>query len=135
MTVLRRGRPTLWRAVGCAQAINAGDALFALARAVLSSAPLAPEVAADAARRYDAACLALAEGQFLDLSFESAPVVSSTDYVDMVRRKTGALLGLAAALGARAGGASPQVADRLPALRRGDGRRVPDAGRCVGFVG
>lgn len=119
--VVRRGRPALWRAVGPAQAINAGDALFCIARATLSAAPLDLAVAADVARRYDAACLALSEGQFLDLSFESAAAVSPAAYVNMVRGKTGALLGLAAAVGARAAGASPAVADQMHAFGEATG--------------
>jgi geranylgeranyl diphosphate synthase type I len=112
----RRGRPALWVVTGAAQAINAGDAMFAIAREVLSarSAP-----GPDAARslgmlaRYDRACLALAEGQFLDIGFEAEALIEPEAYLAMVRRKTGALLCLAAELGALAGGAAPAVADGL----------------------
>lgn len=113
--LVRRGRATLWTTIGEAQAINAGDALFGIARGVLSGAALPSDVIVAAARRYDAACVQLAEGQSLDIAFESRSVgdVDREDYVDMVRRKTGALLGAAAALGALGAGASAATADAL----------------------
>jgi len=109
----RRGRPALWAVVGAPQAINAGDALFTLARRQLTEhgGGWPDGVALDLIRRYDAACLRLAEGQFLDIGFESAARVALDDYIAMVAGKTGALLGAAAAMGARAGGAVPAVAD------------------------
>lgn len=110
---LRRGRPALWTAVGAAQAINAGDALFAIARAVLTGAAGPPERRLDLLRRYDEACLALAEGQFQDIGFEQRSDVRPAEYEAMVRRKTGSMLGLAAALGGGAAGASRAEADQL----------------------
>lgn len=112
---VRRGRPALWTTIGEAQAINAGDALFGLARGLLTGAPLPPAVVVECARRYDLACVRLAEGQSLDLAFEALAVgdVRLEDYVMMVRRKTGALLGAAAALGALGAGATYDAADAL----------------------
>jgi geranylgeranyl diphosphate synthase type I len=110
---LRRGRPTLWTVIGAPQAINAGDALFAIARGLLVTAPLPAGDLVDVMARYDAACLALAEGQYLDIAFEQRSVVQPDEYVAMVRRKTGALLGLAAALGARCGGGDDATAEAL----------------------
>lgn len=110
---LRRGRPALWTAVGAAQAINAGDALFAVARAVLTGAGGPPDRRLDMLRRYDAACLALAEGQYQDIGFELRTEVPPAEYEAMVRRKTGSMLGLAAELGACAAGAAAADADQL----------------------
>ena len=109
----RRGRAALWTLTGMPHGINSGDALFGIARSQLALSPVAPDVLADLYARYDDACIRLAEGQYLDLSFETADYVTVDDYVDMVSRKTGALLAAAAGLGARAGGASPDVADGL----------------------
>ena len=69
---LRRGRPTVWKLWGVAQAINAGDTLFTLGQmAVLR---LNETVSAQAALRsaglLQETCLALTQGQFLDLSYE-----------------------------------------------------------------
>jgi len=111
---MRRGRPALWTLVGVPQAINAGDALFALARLALSHGERATaSVRLELVRRLDAACVRLAEGQHLDMGFESAPAIGAAQYEAMVARKTGALLGAAAALGAVAAQAGAAVADRL----------------------
>ena len=112
---LRRGRPTLWTQVGVPQAINAGDALFAIARSLLSAPGHAcePATALALCAVYDEACLRLAEGQQQDIAFESGAAVTESAYLSMVRDKTGAILGAAAALGALAGGASPATAARL----------------------
>jgi geranylgeranyl diphosphate synthase type I len=112
---LRRGRPTLWTVVGVPQAINAGDALFGIARQVLMHAPVSPAALVAMARRYDEACVRLAVGQSLDLAFEAADVqhVTPLDYLGMVRAKTGALLGAAAALGALGAGGDEDTASTL----------------------
>lgn len=108
----RRGRPALWTVVGVAQAINAGDALFAAARGELSSVDAPPAVAREMHRRYDEATLALAQGQYLDLAYETRFDASPDAYLAMAARKTGALLGLAAALGALSAGAT-EAADPM----------------------
>ncbi len=110
---LRRGRPTLWTLVGEERAINAGDALFAIARRQITAGPLPDGVKLDLVQRYDVACVRLAEGQHMDMMFEVAESIAATDYVAMVSRKTGGLLGAAASMGARAGGADGATADAL----------------------
>lgn len=113
---MRRGRPALWTEIGDAQAIGAGDCLFSIARRVFSSIEgIDDEVRSDIAARYDGACIRLSEGQFLDLVFEGRDDLSVEDYVDMVARKTGALLGAAAGIGARLGGADAKTVDALTA--------------------
>ena len=68
---LRRGRPTVWSLWGVEQAINAGDALFALAHLVLQKEhDLSPESKLDVLRLLDEACLSLTEGQAADIEFE-----------------------------------------------------------------
>ncbi len=118
---LRRGRRTLWTVVGEAKAINAGDALFALARRQLSKADLDASALVEIMRRYDEACLRLAEGQHMDLTFETQESVSEPEYLEMVERKTGALLAAAASLGAIAGGSSLHTADALADYARSVG--------------
>ena len=104
---LRRGRPTLWALWGMAQAINAGDALFAHAHlAVQSATALVPQARLEALSVLDKACLALTTGQHSDLAFESAERVDEEAYMEMVSGKTAALISAAAELGALAGGAS-----------------------------
>lgn len=110
---LRRGRPALWTWIGVPQAINAGDLLFGLARRQLSAAELPAELKADLEARYDAACILLAEGQYLDISFELADSISIEDYIGMVERKTAALLAAAASMGAACGGGTQGACDAL----------------------
>jgi len=101
--VERRGRPTVWAVWGQPHAINAGDAVFVLARLALSRLAdrgISPARLVTATQAFDRACLALCHGQFLDLSFETRLDVTVDEYLAMVRGKTAALLGLSAHLGA-----------------------------------
>lgn len=112
---LRRHRPTLWAAHGVPLALNAGDSLFALAHRALdeSVASLPPARTLQARRIFDDACLRMIEGQHLDLQFESREEVSLDEYLAMVRRKTGALIGASLALGAVCAGAEEQDVETL----------------------
>ncbi len=98
----RHGRPTVWRLWGSGQAINVGDALRELAALSLHSLVenFPAEVVLRAARVLDEATLAMIEGQYLDLSYEERWDLTVEDYLEMVARKTGALLGAALELGA-----------------------------------
>jgi geranylgeranyl diphosphate synthase type I len=99
----RHGRPTVWKVWGAAQGINAGDAVFVLARLALDRLKnVVPyETYADVHRIFDAATLALTQGQFLDLCFETRSVVTVNEYMEMIRCKTAALLAASAQIGAR----------------------------------
>jgi geranylgeranyl diphosphate synthase type I len=100
---LRRGRPTVWKVWGVPQAINAGDSLFVLAHLTilrLADRGTPPERVLSASKIFDEACLALTEGQYLDLSFEARLDVDVEQYLSMIRGKTAALFGAAAQLGA-----------------------------------
>ncbi len=108
----RRGRPTLWAVWGEAQAINAGDALLALAFMALDALPergVTPKRALEAHRRFTRTVIRLCEGQHLDLDFERRSTVSPEEYLLMVEGKTAALIALAAELGALVGGGDEEV--------------------------
>ncbi len=107
---LRRHRATVWRLWGAAQAINVGDALFALAQLVLarSGSPRAAELAAV----LNEACLRLVEGQFLDLELQAGRLpLTLLGYEAMIGRKTGALFEACCRLGAIVAGADAAVQD------------------------
>lgn len=109
-------RPSIWWVWGPSQAINAGDGLHALARSVLmrmSDAGAAAETVLAGLQALDRACLTLCEGQYMDLTYQDQLMVSETDYMDMIGRKSGALAGCSARLGALASGAKPDTADAL----------------------
>jgi geranylgeranyl diphosphate synthase type I len=101
--VERRHRATLWKQWGIPQAINTGDGMFALARLTLWGVlerGVEPAVAVRLGAALDNACLVIAEGQYLDISFEDRQVISVAAYLDMIGRKTAALMACSAAMGA-----------------------------------
>ena len=70
---LRRGRPTVWKKWGIPQAINAGDAMFALAHlATLGlESTRSLQIANQASTILLETCLNLTEGQYMDIASES----------------------------------------------------------------
>ncbi len=113
---LRRGRPTLWKLWGEAQAINAGDAMFAFAHiALLRSVErgVPAERVVRAMRAFDDMCVRLTIGQHLDLSFESRSQVTADEYMRMIEGKTAALTSNACEIGALIGGADDAIVQRF----------------------
>ena len=100
----RRHRPALWTVAGVPQAINTGDTLFTLSRMALHR--LTDEGFSDAKvlalmRLYDETCLALCEGQFMDIWTTEHDEWRTVDwYFDMIGRKTAALIAGSAQAGA-----------------------------------
>jgi len=114
--VERRHRSTLWKLWGIPQAINTGDGLFALARLTLWGVldeGVEGAIAARLGSALDYACLVLAEGQYLDISFEGREDVSVAEYLDMISRKTAALMACAAEMGAILGTNDEESIKRL----------------------
>ncbi len=99
----RRGRKTLWTIWGQEQAINAGDAMFALAHIALNrlvDRNVAAETVVHALRRFDETCVRLTQGQHADMDFETRHEVSVDEYLAMITGKTAVLLSLCTELGA-----------------------------------
>ncbi len=109
----RRGRPCVHTAWGEPEAILAGDLMHGIA-ARLVHATETPR-GEQARSLFDRMVVRLCEGQALDLAFETRADVSVDDYLDMIDRKTGALLDLSLELGALVGGADDA---HLAAMRR-----------------
>ncbi len=103
----RRGRPTVWRRWGIAQAINAGDGLFVLSN--LALADIADAYPASLVVRvgkiFNEASLDLTRGQFLDMAYEQETSLPLEAYWRMIGGKTAALLSACAEIGAALGGA------------------------------
>jgi len=117
----RHHRPTVWSVWGDAQAINAGDALLALAHLALfrlADAGLSAATVVNSARVLDARTLEMVEGQTLDLGFEGEVNVGLDDYFGMIEKKTGALFGCALHLGALVAGADDATAGRIDSAGR-----------------
>ena len=99
----RRGTPTLWHIWGVPTALTAGNTMRVIAdrtAEALSAGGAPPDVAQGAAAELTRRYLEMIEGQYLDLSFETAEHVTVADYLDMIGRKTGALLESAMHMGA-----------------------------------
>ena len=112
----RRHRPTVWKVWGVPQAINAGDAMFALAFAAMQRLPgrdVAPVTTLAALHIFTEMCVALTEGQHLDMSFEQRARVTVDEYLRMIQGKTAALIGASVAIGGLIGGAAPGVDESL----------------------
>jgi geranylgeranyl diphosphate synthase type I len=106
----RRGRKTLWQIWGIEQAINAGDAMFAIAHLAmsrLSEQGVPAETVVQALRRFDETCVQLTQGQQADMAFEKQSQVSVADYLAMITGKTAVLLSLCTELGALIAGCDP----------------------------
>lgn len=110
----RRHRPTVWRVWGDAQAINAGDALFAASQLeVLRTTAGDHQRVRDLIVAFNRTTIEIVRGQVLDLENEGRPDVSPEAYLTMIRGKTAAILRFAAWAGATVGGASASVAERF----------------------
>ena len=110
----RRQRPTVWVLFGKPQACNAGDGMFSLAHLAfhrLAARGVPAPVILDVLRVFDEMCVALTEGQFLDMAFENRQQVTLDEYLAMIRGKTGALLAAAPQIGALIAGAPPAAVD------------------------
>jgi geranylgeranyl diphosphate synthase type I len=102
---IRRGRPTVWKVWGAAQAINTGDAMFALANISLMDLEesLSVDTALQVSKIFHTTCLRLTQGQHLDILFEDLDLVSLEEYWQMVGGKTAALLAFSLEAGALCG--------------------------------
>jgi geranylgeranyl diphosphate synthase type I len=99
----RRGRPTVWKVWGKLQAINIGDFMFALASLALlrlrdRGVPGGQVIYSF--RLLTEACRKLCQGQYLDIEFENRTDITVADYLDMIRKKTAALIAASASTGA-----------------------------------
>lgn len=112
----RRHRPTLWKLWGVPQAINTGDGMFALSRKALWDTlenGVESALIVRLGALFDYTVQKIAEGQYLDLSFERCQDVSVAMYVDMISRKTAALMSSAAEMGALLGTRDQETIERL----------------------
>ena len=117
----RHGRETLWSLWGQAQAINAGDGMFALAQVALirlrdQGQPPARVLRAN--QILAEATLRLCEGQHRDLAATNKREITPEDYLEMIEGKTAALLAASAGIGAVLGGAPTKTVAALSAFGR-----------------
>lgn len=102
----RRHRPTVWSIWGKPQAINAGTAmriLTNLALLRLGRYDIPPAKQLQVQYLIDETSLRLIEGQYLDISYESRFNIGVSDYLNMIERKTAALIACSLEIGALLG--------------------------------
>jgi geranylgeranyl diphosphate synthase type I len=98
----RRGKPSIWKIWGIPQALNTGDAMFALANMAIhdlsESIPL--DQTLKASHILITTCFKLTQGQYLDISYEKRPYIEFDEYWNMIAHKTAALISACTELGA-----------------------------------
>lgn len=112
----RRGMPAVHKIWGNPIAILAGDTLFAKAyETIIKTADdnIAYERVIDALCVLVDSCIKICEGQALDMAFEDTFDVTKDEYMNMIYKKTGALITGATTAGAIIGGAT---SDQIKAL-------------------
>ncbi|MFC7325854.1 polyprenyl synthetase family protein [Halorubrum rutilum] len=100
-SAVRRGTPSAWAEFGYGPAIVASDGLLGEAFGLFSAEPRAMRTVAEA-------MVELGEGEATELADRPT---TEAEYMELARRKTGALFRAAAELGAVAGGADPDAID------------------------
>lgn len=99
----RRHRKTVWSIWGGAQAINAGDGIFIFGQLALTELPQFSVPATkviDISKNLLNTTLDIAEGQIMDIEFETQASVSTTEYIEMITGKTASLIACSAKCGA-----------------------------------
>lgn len=100
----RRGRPTVYMRWDVNTAILSGDAMLTLATEMVSHVP--DKYLRRVIDTFNTMALEVYDGQRYDMDFEDRDEVSEKEYIEMIRLKTGALLGASAEIGAIVAGAS-----------------------------
>lgn len=107
----RRNRPTVYKKFGSNAAILSGDTMLGIAEELMLKTD-------DAKLRrvmdvFNRMSIDVYRGQALDMEFENREDVSINEYIEMIRLKTGALLGACAEIGGILAGVPDEVSARL----------------------
>jgi len=97
----RRGKETVHVKWDIGTAILTGDGLLGLAYRKLLSTPNITDLII--ARLFTDAMLEICEGQALDKTFEERKLISESEYIEMIQKKTATLIQLACQIGAIVG--------------------------------
>ena len=109
----RRGLKTVHCEYGVPMAILAGDAMFARAFEIVLGSDLPDPSVVKMVEILARSVRLLADGQQMDLDFESRDIVSPGEYLEMIERKTAVLYSAAAQGGAIAGDASEPAQEAM----------------------
>ena len=108
---LRRGQPTVHERWNANIAILSGDVMLVKAYELLMDVPA--EQLPTVLTAFNRCATEVCEGQQWDMDFETTEQVTETDYLRMIRQKTGVLLGFSLQLGGMLAGASAEDTERL----------------------
>lgn len=86
----RRNMPTLHKKYDVPSAILAGDGIFTITQLILLSVDQNSKLLF---QKYNEMVLEICEGQAMDKQYEVEDKIDVDDYIEMVKKKTGALLG------------------------------------------
>ena len=111
---MRRGMPSVHKVWGEDVAILAGDTLFSKAfEIIIGSEGTSSDQNNRALATVADACVKICEGQALDMGFEDRFDVTEDEYMEMIFKKTGALIAAATKVGAIMGGADDEQVHAL----------------------
>jgi geranylgeranyl diphosphate synthase type II len=106
---LRRGKPSVHEAWDIPTAILSGDMM--MFRSVMQMQLLPQDIRNEALDLFNRTAIEVCEGQQLDMMFEQRDDVKVNEYIDMIAKKTSALLGACFALGGLCGRADKNLCD------------------------
>jgi geranylgeranyl diphosphate synthase type I len=113
---IRRGMPAVHTKWGEPMAILAGDILFSLAFEMVAQThaeDIHSRRVVQALNTVVDACIKICEGQAYDMSFEGKFDVKESEYLNMIYKKTSALIAAATKAGAILGGGTPEQVEAL----------------------
>ncbi len=108
---LRRGKKTIHEKWNTNVAILVGDVLLTESFRLLSQYP--PSAAQQLLKVFSGASVLICEGQQEDMNFEKSTNVTSSHYLEMIRKKTGVLIGTSLQMGAIIAGAPLKEQSKL----------------------
>jgi geranylgeranyl diphosphate synthase type II len=101
---IRRGQPTVHKKWNTNIAILSGDVMLVKAFEILADTQT--DDLKKLLKRFSITSAEVCEGQQLDMNYESVPVVSKEEYIEMIRLKTSVLVGFSMELGGIMAGAN-----------------------------
>lgn len=108
---MRRGQPTVHKKWNDNTAILSGDAMLIESYKYISNVP--DEILPAVLKLFSKTAMEVCKGQQYDMDFEGRSDVTETEYLEMIRLKTGVLTACALKMGAIIAGASSSDADLL----------------------
>ncbi len=111
---IRRNKTTAHKKWGINQAILSGDVMLIKAYQLLSE--IDPLKIPALLKVFNKTSIEVCEGQQLDMDFEKREVVSSEEYLEMIRLKTAVLLGASLEMGAINAGVDEKISREMYAI-------------------